>query len=50
MSIVFKRRRDPDNVSGKQSFHILLSWARRSGEDRYVRNVKAAGSNPAESI
>ena len=24
-------------------------WACRSGEDRYVRNVKAAGSIPAES-
>lgn len=25
MSIVFKRRKDPDNVSGKTIFYILLS-------------------------
>lgn len=37
--------------SGKTIFLYspFLIWARRSGEDRYVRNVKAAGSNPAES-
>jgi hypothetical protein len=28
---------------------IYRLWACRSGVDRYVRNVKAAGSNPAKS-
>ncbi len=31
------------------SYSPFFKRARRSGEDRYVRNVKAAGSNPAES-
>ncbi len=28
----------------------MISWAGRSGVDRHLRKVKAAGSNPVQSI
>jgi hypothetical protein len=34
--------------NGRYLIHRL--WARRSGVDRHVCNVKATGSNPVESI